>query len=418
MSFLFHTEALSEGWICPACGYLTYNETCGNCGTPYTDGAIKFDTQSVSIDYENERDFEIALNKGENVIGKVVQFTVDSVHPDSAVGFNLWAGEHLNFTTSFPIDIHAHDVVVAKISNVITRMGSWLVSYEIIEVIKSTTESESTMVQDMTSAMKAFNDYTSTQPSDAYSASTNQPFLSVTASPKPTQSLASTIKQFSSSDSEESPVVTAIPVIKPISEENVSPDHKQDLSSVLNEFSTKESALTPTTTMSPATPKPAQESTQSVNKAPIEIDTLEYRYIELEDGTISITEYKGKETDIVIPDIIDGKTVSRVGDSCFSLNNQITNVELPVTVTTIENGAFASTRKIQSVTINAKRINIEQSAFSGASIKRIEIKSEDVNIGSSAFSLCMDLKNLCIVQAKRITIGDRAFASSRGLESI
>ncbi|MCR4937833.1 MAG: hypothetical protein K5987_06740, partial [Lachnospiraceae bacterium] len=50
---------------------------------------------NVSIDYGDAESFEAALNAGENLEGKIVRFNALELHPKSAVGYNVWAGEHL-----------------------------------------------------------------------------------------------------------------------------------------------------------------------------------------------------------------------------------------------------------------------------------------------------------------------------------
>ncbi len=52
------------------------------------------------IDYFGSTEIEAALNAGINLENKVVMCEVLEVHPDSSVGYNIWAGEHLNFITS------------------------------------------------------------------------------------------------------------------------------------------------------------------------------------------------------------------------------------------------------------------------------------------------------------------------------
>lgn len=85
---------------------------------------------SVSIDYGDAESFEAALNEGENLEGKVVQFTVLELHPDSAFGYNLWSGEHLNFVSSRNPDIKAGETVVVKATEITSSMGSWIIKYE------------------------------------------------------------------------------------------------------------------------------------------------------------------------------------------------------------------------------------------------------------------------------------------------
>lgn len=45
--------------------------------------------KSVPIDYADAESFEAALNAGDNLEGKVVQFVVGEIHPQSALGYNI-----------------------------------------------------------------------------------------------------------------------------------------------------------------------------------------------------------------------------------------------------------------------------------------------------------------------------------------
>ena len=45
----------------------------------------------VYIDYADAESFEAVLNEGEDLEGKIVQFEALELHPDSAVGYNVWA---------------------------------------------------------------------------------------------------------------------------------------------------------------------------------------------------------------------------------------------------------------------------------------------------------------------------------------
>lgn len=85
---------------------------------------------AVVIDYGDAESFEAALNEGKNLEGKVIQFVVREFHPDSAFGYNMWAGEHLNFVSSNNPDIKENDVVIVKVTKVQNILGSWMISYE------------------------------------------------------------------------------------------------------------------------------------------------------------------------------------------------------------------------------------------------------------------------------------------------
>lgn len=85
------------------------------------------------IDYADSKSFEAALNAGENLEGKIVQFVAVELHPDSAMGFNVWAGEHLNFISSRNPDIKAGDTVVARTTTIESSLGSWFINYEKVD---------------------------------------------------------------------------------------------------------------------------------------------------------------------------------------------------------------------------------------------------------------------------------------------
>lgn len=89
--------------------------------------------QKVVVDYENEVNFENALNAGEDVAGKVVTFTVNKVVPNSAFGYNLQTGEHLNFCSEKNPGVDEGEMVTVKVTEVSSLFGSYIITYEIIK---------------------------------------------------------------------------------------------------------------------------------------------------------------------------------------------------------------------------------------------------------------------------------------------
>ena len=82
------------------------------------------------IDYESAADFEAALNNGEDLTGKTVTFTVKAIAPDSAFGFNLQAGENLNFCSTKNPGAKEGDTITVKVVGVQSVLGSYIISYE------------------------------------------------------------------------------------------------------------------------------------------------------------------------------------------------------------------------------------------------------------------------------------------------
>jgi len=98
----------------------------------------------VVADYGNAEAFEAALNNGENLEGKIVSFTAGEIHPDSAAGYDIWAGEHLNFVSATNPDVKEGDIVTVRATTIENLLGSWLIAYEKVDnvVIGDTTITE------------------------------------------------------------------------------------------------------------------------------------------------------------------------------------------------------------------------------------------------------------------------------------
>lgn len=92
------------------------------------------------IDYGNAESFEAALNAGKDLEGAVVQFEVSEFHPESKLGYNIWAGEHLNFISSENPKVQEGDIVTARINSVYSMLGSWIISYEKVNNAVVTTD--------------------------------------------------------------------------------------------------------------------------------------------------------------------------------------------------------------------------------------------------------------------------------------
>ena len=85
---------------------------------------------TVKPDYTSDTKFEQALNDGKNLTGKTVDITVEKIDPKSAFGFNVEAGEHLNFVSSTNPGIKKGDKIVLKVKKVESMLGSYVITYE------------------------------------------------------------------------------------------------------------------------------------------------------------------------------------------------------------------------------------------------------------------------------------------------
>lgn len=94
------------------------------------------DTSGYTIDYNDAASFESALNDSTKVKGKIVQFYVKEYAPDSILGINCHAGEHLNFLFENELDVETGDTIIVHITEEPSKVfliGSWKVPCEFLE---------------------------------------------------------------------------------------------------------------------------------------------------------------------------------------------------------------------------------------------------------------------------------------------
>lgn len=87
---------------------------------------------STNVDYESAKDFETALNNGENLEGVVVSFEVEEINANATLGYTIWAGEHLNFIFSENPDVEENETVTVKVNSVSNVLGSWVIQCEVV----------------------------------------------------------------------------------------------------------------------------------------------------------------------------------------------------------------------------------------------------------------------------------------------
>ena len=113
---------------------------------------------------------------------------------------------------------------------------------------------------------------------------------------------------------------------------------------------------------------------------------------------------------IVIP-----SSVTSIGDSAFFYCTSLTSIEIPNTVTSIGNFAFSNCTSLTSIEIPNTVTSIGDGAFSYCtSLKNIEIPNSVTSIGDCAFDGCYSLTSIEIPNSVT-SIGDCAFRGCYGL---
>lgn len=111
-----------------------------------------------------------------------------------------------------------------------------------------------------------------------------------------------------------------------------------------------------------------------------------YEYFVYDDDTVAIYSYSGEESDVRIPDEINGKKVVEICPSAFLKNSYIKSVTMGDNLEVIGMGAFASCPSLSSVTFGKKVWNISINAFDETPFID-SLKDEFVIVGDSVLLL-------------------------------
>ena len=90
-----------------------------------------------------------------------------------------------------------------------------------------------------------------------------------------------------------------------------------------------------------------------------------FEYVELEDGTIEIAKYLGEENKVTIPELIDKKRVTKIGERAFRRCTSLTQIELPNSITTIGYEAFSECTALTQIELPYSITYISFYAFEG-----------------------------------------------------
>ena len=76
-----------------------------------------------------------------------------------------------------------------------------------------------------------------------------------------------------------------------------------------------------------------------------------YNYIVLSDNTIEITRYTGNDKEVVIPEKIDEKKVTAIGEGAFADCDRIEEISLPYTLLKIKADAFVNCSMLKELSL-------------------------------------------------------------------
>ena len=169
---------------------------------------------------------------------------------------------------------------------------------------------------------------------------------------------------------------------------------------------------------------PAAESGVKFNlgitaSAEDEITSGDFKYTLLSDGTAEITGYTGQDSNLTIPDTIDGIVVTKIGSWSFQDSADfLISITIPDTVTWIGQLVFYGCTNLRSINLSQNIQHIGDTTFYGcSSLESIVLPNGLTSIEKQMFSGCKSLKNIEIPNSVT-SIGEYAFYGCSSLKSI
>ena len=160
------------------------------------------------------------------------------------------------------------------------------------------------------------------------------------------------------------------------------------------------------------------EYTSKDSQYPPESPVLDFEYQVRDEGGIEITKYKGQDDHVVIPQAIDGKEVTVIGECAF-LGSAIASVTMPDTVIYLSSSAFRGCQNLTNVKLSSSLITVGWGTFSLCdSLTSIDLSMDSMQyIDWDAFYSCKKLKTVKFGDNIQL-IRDKAFYGCESLEEV
>ena len=125
-----------------------------------------------------------------------------------------------------------------------------------------------------------------------------------------------------------------------------------------------------------------------------------YQYTENEDGTLTITALTDKgrsEDELVVPAVLDGKSVSTIGDGAFRDDTMIKKVTIEQGITYISSNAFLSCYNLEEIVIPESVEDIGTHAFTETRWRAEKLKdSNDIIVNNILYEADQNKENYSI----------------------
>ena len=132
---------------------------------------------------------------------------------------------------------------------------------------------------------------------------------------------------------------------------------------------------------------------------------------------ITLTDYRGDASDLLIPSELDGKPVTQLGNDLFYGNMKLKSVVIPGTVTAIGSNAFNSCTSLEDLQLSFTIKTIAAGTFRNCiRLKEVLLPKTVTSIGNFAFAECRSLREIYLPNIS--SVGESAFENCEQLSAI
>lgn len=138
----------------------------------------------------------------------------------------------------------------------------------------------------------------------------------------------------------------------------------------------------------------------------------------VEDGEATIVWYVGSDSKVIIPDILGGFPVTKIGEQSFADSDNIVTVKMSDSINEIGPKAFIGCSALKDITLPDNISIIGEATFSFCpELENVVLPKNLTSIGDGAFAICHKLDGV-IIPPSVTSIGEEAFFKCEGLTSI
>lgn len=126
------------------------------------------------------------------------------------------------------------------------------------------------------------------------------------------------------------------------------------------------------------------------------VPKLDFEY-EVVGDKITLTKYIGTETNVCVPEDIDGKAIVTIGVSAFMGNTNLIEVAIPKGIKNVDDSAFYGCAKLTKVALPDSVVSIGSFAFAECkNLTNITLSDNITFVGNAAFYNCKKLSEITI----------------------